>query len=123
MIEREGGGTVVFITSLADHRTNGNQVDYCASKAGLKGCMTGFAVALGPHGINCAAVAPGHVSTPLTAHWWESDAGKEQIPNVIPMARLAQPRDIGEAVWFLANNGTYCNGVTIRVDGGNAARS
>jgi len=122
MIERGGGGTVVFITSLADHRTNPRQVDYCASKAGAMGCMTGFATALGPHNINCIAVAPGHVSTPMTAHWWESEAGKARIPQVIPLHRLAQPRDIGEACYFAANAGKYCNGITIRVDGGNAAQ-
>ena len=121
MIARGGGGTVVFITSLADHRTNPNQVDYCASKAGAMGCMTGFATALGPHNINCVAVAPGHVSTPLTAHWWESEAGRAKIPEMIPLQRLGQPRDIGEACYYAATTGRYCNGITIRVDGGNAA--
>ncbi|MFH1006081.1 MAG: SDR family oxidoreductase [Candidatus Latescibacterota bacterium] len=121
MIARGEGGTVVFITSLADHRTGEKQVDYCASKAGAMGCMTGFATALGPHNINCVAVAPGHVSTPMTAHWWESDAGKAKIPELIPLKRLAKPRDIGEACYFVANTGRYCNGITIRVDGGNAA--
>lgn len=121
MIARGGGGTVVFITSLADHRTNPNQVDYCASKAGAMGCMTGFATALGPHNINCVAVAPGHVSTPLTAHWWESEAGRAKIPEMIPLQRLGQPRDIGEACYYVATTGRYCNGITIRVDGGNAA--
>lgn len=123
MIERGQGGTVVFITSLADHRTGPSQVDYCASKAGAFGCMTGFAVALGPHNINCVGVAPGHVNTPMTEHWWGSDAGKAKIPEIIPMNRLAQPRDIGEACYFAASTGRYCNGITIRVDGGNAAQA
>ncbi len=121
MIARGKGGTVVFITSLADHRTNAKQVDYCASKAGAMGCMTGFATALGPRDINCVAVAPGHVSTPLTAHYWETDAGRERATQIIPMQHLGTPRDIGEACYFVATTGRYVNGVTIRVDGGNAA--
>lgn len=121
MIERGGGGTVVFITSLADHRASGMQADYCASKAGAFGCMVGFANALGPHSINCVAVAPGHVSTPMTAHYWESEQGQADIPKRIPLARLAQPRDIGEACYFAASGGTYCSGITIRVDGANSA--
>ncbi len=122
LIARGEGGTVVFITSLADHRTNPNQVHYCASKAGAFGCMTGFATALGPHNINCIAVAPGHVNTPMTAHWWDSEDGKATIPKWIPLNRLAEPRDIGEACYFAASAGRYCNGITIRVDGGNAAQ-
>jgi 3-oxoacyl-[acyl-carrier protein] reductase len=121
MIACGRGGTVVFITSLADHRCNPMQVDYSASKAGAKGCMIGFATALGPHGINVIAVAPGHVRTPLTAHYWDSEAGQAAIPDKIPLQRLGQPRDIGEACYFAATTGRYCNGITIRVDGGHAA--
>jgi NAD(P)-dependent dehydrogenase (short-subunit alcohol dehydrogenase family) len=122
MIERGGGGSIVFITSLADHRTGPTQVDYCASKAGLMGAMTGFAVALAEHGITCNAVAPGHVCTPMTEHWWTSEAGKAKIPQVIPLKRLGTPRDIGEAVYFLSSEqGSYINGITLRVDGGHAA--
>lgn len=121
MIERGQGGTVVFITSLADHRASAMQVDYCASKAGAFGCMTGFACALGPHNINCVAVAPGHVSTPLTAHHWETEAGKTRAKEIIPMQHLGRPRDIGEACYFVSTAGHYVNGTTIRVDGGNAA--
>ena len=121
MIERGKGGTVIFITSLADHRANKMQVDYCASKAGALGCMTGFACALGEHDINCVAVAPGHVSTPLTAHHWETEAGQAHAKQIIPMQHLGRPRDIGEACYFVATTGHYVNGTTIRVDGGNAA--
>ncbi len=121
MIARGKGGTVVFITSLADHRANKMQVDYCASKAGAFGCMTGFACALGEHDINCVAVAPGHVSTPLTAHHWETEAGRMRAKEIIPMQHLGRPRDIGEACYFVANTGRYVNGTTLRVDGGNAA--
>ncbi len=121
MIRRGEGGTVVFITSLADHRCHPNQVDYCASKAGAKGCMVGFAGALGPHGINVVAVAPGHVNTEMSARYWDTEEGQAAIPEKIPLRRLGQPGDIGEACYFAATTGRYCSGVTIRVDGGNAA--
>ena len=120
MIAAKIRGKVVFITSLADTRVGENQVDYGAAKSGLRLVMVGFANALGKHGINCNAVAPGHVSTPLTAHWWESDAGKASIPKVIPLGQLSLPKDIGYACTFLCSEQAQSvHGITLRVDGGN----
>lgn len=121
MIERGGGGSIIFITSLADQRAGPSQVDYAASKSGVRGAMFGFATALGEHGINCNAVAPGHVNTPLTAHYWDTPEGVANIPRIIPMKRLGQPEDIGNACVFLcSDDARYINGITVRVDGGNA---
>jgi len=53
MIAQGDGGRVVFITSLAENVTGPAQVDYGASKAGMRMTMVGFATALGKHGITC----------------------------------------------------------------------
>lgn len=114
-------GRVIFITSLADTMTNPSQVDYAASKSGLRMLMAGMATALGPHGITCNAVAPGHVRTPLTERGWGTPEGQARIPRIIPLARLGQPEDIGNACVFLASEqASYINGITLRVDGGNS---
>lgn len=121
MIERGQGGSIVCITSLSDSRASGSQVDYAASKSGLRMFAMSLAVALGPHQIRVNAVAPGHVRTALTQHHWDSDAGQEQIPEIIPLQRLGKPEDIGEACAFLCSpEGSYLSGITIRVDGGNS---
>ncbi len=114
-------GRIVFITSLADTMTAPAQVDYAAAKSGLRMEMAGFAIALAPHGITCNAVAPGHVLTDLTRHWWESPEGRAAIPRTVPLGRLGEPRDIGNACVYLASEeGSYVNGITLRVDGGNS---
>jgi len=124
MIARGGGGSIIHITSLAETETGPAQVDYAAAKSGLRMLMGGFATALGPHGITSNAVAPGHVRTDLTKHYWDTDAAKARIPHIIPIGRLAQPEDIGQACVFLASpEGGYINGITIRVDGGNSILS
>ncbi len=110
---------VLIITSLADTRVGFNQVDYGAAKSGRRMVMVGFANALGKHGINCNAVAPGHVRTPLTEHWWGSDAGEAAIPKTIPIGRLSSPKDIGYGCTFLCSQqAAAIHGVTLRVDGG-----
>jgi NAD(P)-dependent dehydrogenase (short-subunit alcohol dehydrogenase family) len=49
------------------------------------------------------------------------DESRAKAEEIIPMQHLGQPRDIGEACYYVATTGHYCNGTTIRVDGGNAS--
>jgi len=117
--EGDAGGRIVFITSLAENLTQPSQVDYAASKAGLRMAMAGFATALGSRGITCNAVAPGMILTPMTEHHWLQPGPAEQIKQSVPVGRIGTPRDIGNAVAFLASpQAEYVNGITLRVDGG-----
>jgi len=122
MIEQGGGGRIVFITSLSENVTGPAQVDYGASKAGLRMAMRGFATALGPHGITCNAVAPGMILTDMTRHHWEKPDRQEFIRKRVPVGRIGSPEDIGNAVVFLASpQAAYISGVTLVVDGGHQA--
>jgi NAD(P)-dependent dehydrogenase (short-subunit alcohol dehydrogenase family) len=122
MIARGQGGRIIFITSLAENVTGPAQVDYGASKAGLRMTMVGFSTALGPHGITCNAIAPGMILTALTAHHWTQPGPAEQIKTRVPMGRIGTPEDIGHAAVFLASpQAEYISGITLRVDGGHQA--
>lgn len=122
MIAQGEGGRVVFITSLAENVTGPAQVDYGASKAGMRMTMVGFATALGKHGITCNAVAPGMILTDMTRHHWEQPGPAAQIKVRVPVGRIGTPTDIGHAVTFLASpEAGYISGVTLRVDGGHQA--
>ena len=123
MIERaqngNRGGRMIFITSLAENVTASSQVDYGASKAGLKMMMAGFAIALGPYGITSNAIAPGMILTPLSENHWAQPGNLEMINNRVPTGRLGTPEDIGRAAVFLASpEAEYINGISLRVDGG-----
>lgn len=122
MIAQGDGGRVVFITSLAENVTGPAQVDYGASKGGMRMCMVGFATALGKHGITCNAVAPGMILTEMTSFHWDKPENKEFIKSRVPVGRIGKPTDIGNAVAFLASEeAEYISGVTLRVDGGHQA--
>jgi L-rhamnose 1-dehydrogenase len=122
MIAQGDGGRVVFITSLAENVTGPAQVDYGASKGGMRMTMVGFATALGKHGITCNAVAPGMILTDMTRHHWEQPGPAEEIKVRVPVGRIGTPTDIGHAVAFLASEeASYVSGVTLRVDGGHQA--
>ena len=122
MIMSGQGGRIVFITSLAENVTGPAQVDYGASKGGLRMMMVGFATALGTHGITCNAVAPGMILTDMTRWHWEKPDNAEFIKKRVPVGRIGMPEDIGKAVVFLASDdAAYISGVTLRVDGGHQA--
>jgi NAD(P)-dependent dehydrogenase (short-subunit alcohol dehydrogenase family) len=122
MIAQGRGGRVIFITSLAENVTGPAQVDYGASKGGLRMTMVGFATALGKHGITCNAVAPGMILTPMTAFHWEKPENAAFLEQRVPVGRIGTPEDIGNACVFLASpEAAYINGVTLRVDGGHQA--
>lgn len=122
MIEQGDGGRIVFITSLSENVTGPQQVDYGASKAGMRMAMRGFATALGIHRITCNAVAPGMILTDMTRHHWEKPEPAKFIKERVPMGRIGVPEDIGNAVVFLASpEAEYISGVTLTVDGGHQA--
>jgi NAD(P)-dependent dehydrogenase (short-subunit alcohol dehydrogenase family) len=122
MLARSTQGRIVFITSLAVNVTSAKQGDYAASKAGLHMLMKSFAIALGPHGITCNAVAPGMILTDLTRFHWEKPENAAFIKQRVPAGRIGTPEDIGQAVALLVSDEAgYINGVGLIVDGGHQA--
>lgn len=122
MIEQGKGGRIIAITSLAENVTSPRQVDYGASKAGLRMAIAGFATALGPHGITCNSIAPGMIMTDMTRWSFEVPEVAAAMRERIPVGRVGTPEDIGHVAVFLASDGAaYISGTTIRVDGGHQA--
>lgn len=122
MIAQGKGGRIIAITSLAENVTSPHQVDYGASKAGLRMAIAGFATALGPHGITCNSIAPGMIMTDMTRWSFEVPEVAQSMKERIPVGRVGTPEDIGHVAVFLASDGaSYISGTTIRVDGGHQA--
>ncbi|MEI7553005.1 MAG: SDR family oxidoreductase [Verrucomicrobiota bacterium] len=122
MIQRGQGGRIIFITSLAANVTSAAQGDYAASKAGLHMLMKSFAIALGPKGITCNAIAPGMILTDMTRFHWEKPEPAAFVKQRVPVGRIGTPEDIGNAVVLLcAPEAAYINGVGLIVDGGHQA--
>ena len=96
---------------------NAGQANYAASKAGLIGLTKSTAKELSSRGITVNCIAPGYISTDMTAEL--SDAVKEDLKNQIPLGRIGNPEDIAHMALFLASDKAgYITGQTIAVDGG-----
>jgi 3-oxoacyl-[acyl-carrier protein] reductase len=110
-------GRIINISSVVGATGNPGQANYAAAKAGIFGFTRSMAREVGSRGITVNAVAPGFIDTDMTRELSE-DQRKGLIGN-IPLQRLGQPRDIADAVVFLASEaGSYITGETLHVNGG-----
>ncbi|MEE9465854.1 MAG: 3-oxoacyl-[acyl-carrier-protein] reductase [Candidatus Neomarinimicrobiota bacterium] len=110
-------GRIINITSVVGVTGNAGQANYAASKAGLIGLTKSAAKELAGREITVNAIAPGYVTTDMTAGL--TDEIKLKMTEAIPLGRLGTPEDIAPAVVFLASDEAgYITGQTLLVDGG-----
>ena len=110
-------GKIINITSVVGHTGNVGQANYTASKAGIVAMSKSLALEYAKKNINVNCISPGFIKTPMTEKIDEKF--KESIISKIPSARLGDPDDIANAVYFLASNqSNYINGETLHVNGG-----
>ncbi|PWY56015.1 3-oxoacyl-ACP reductase [Legionella qingyii] len=110
-------GRIISIGSVVGSSGNSGQVNYTAAKAGIVGFSKSLAQEVGSRGITVNVVAPGFIDTDMTAAL--PDMVKDEMLKRIPMRKLGEPKDIAEAVAFLASDSAkYITGETIHVNGG-----
>jgi len=118
-----GGGRIVNVSSRGAFRGEPIKPAYGASKAGLNSLTQSLAVALAPHNIFVAAVAPGFVNTDLARERLEGPEGDE-IRAQSPLNRVAEPDEVARAIVFLATPGSeFTTGTIIDVNGASYLRS
>lgn len=114
---KQKSGRIINISSVVGIVGNAGQVNYSASKAALIGMTKSLAKEVASRGILVNAVAPGFIATKMTDKL--NDAQKESILTQIPLKRMGEPKDIANAVAFLASDrASYITGHTLVVDGG-----
>lgn len=111
-------GAIVAISSAAATKGLLHSAAYCASKAGVTGLVRGAALDCAEQGIRINGLLPGATETPLAAR---SSASNPALAGKIwvPVARMAQPREIAAAaVWLVSDDASYITGSCLAADGG-----
>lgn len=116
MIRRKSG-RIINIASMWGETGGSCEVHYSAAKAGLIGMTKALAKELAPSGITVNAVSPGAVRTDMMTALGEETC--RIVEEEIPLGRLGTPRDIADAVCFLASEKAgYITGQVLSVNGG-----
>lgn len=112
------GGAIINISSVSGHRPSPGTASYGAAKAGVDSLTQSLAVEWAP-AVRINSVVVGPVKTELAEmHYGDSD-GVAAVDATIPMGRMADPRDVGQAAAFLASPlAAYITGAELLVHGG-----
>jgi enoyl-[acyl-carrier protein] reductase III len=113
------GSAIVAISSLGSFRVLENYVLVGTSKAALESVVRYLGVELAPRGIRVNAVSGGVVETEALEHFPNKEEMLDAARTRTPAGRMVEPRDITEAVMFLAGpHSQMICGQTLIVDGG-----
>ena len=118
-MRERGAGAMVHVASISGSNPQPQSGAYSVSKAGIIMLSRQIAMEWGPSGVRSNVVSPGMVETPMSRGFYDTPGVRAKREGVIPSRRIGQPRDIAEAVLYLASpRAAYVNGEDVLVDGG-----
>ena len=115
-------GRVVVVSSFVAHRFGLGGMTFpatAAAKAALEALARSLAIELAPAGVTVNCVAPGFTRKDTSGHAATSSKAMEAAAALIPVGKIAEPRDVAETVAYLLSDGAaHMTGEVLHVDGG-----
>jgi NAD(P)-dependent dehydrogenase (short-subunit alcohol dehydrogenase family) len=118
-MQRQGGGKIINIASIAAVRPLPNMGVYGVSKAAVLMLTQVLAVELAVHNIQVNAIAPGFIKTRFSQAIWDNPTANDAVVANIPQGRMGEAEEITGIALYLASQGSsYTTGAVMVLDGG-----
>jgi 2-deoxy-D-gluconate 3-dehydrogenase len=119
IMDRQGGGKIINIASVASFQGGWTVPAYTAAKHGVAGLTKALANEWAARNIHVNAIAPGYFDTEMCAAIVSDPVREPQVRSRIPAGRWGQPADLIGPLLFLASSASdYVDGHVLVVDGG-----
>jgi NAD(P)-dependent dehydrogenase (short-subunit alcohol dehydrogenase family) len=122
VMQAQGSGSVVNISSTMGDRGAANMALYAGSKHAVEGITKSAAIEAAAFGVRVNAVAPGPTETAMLDRLTGGAEKKAAFSAAVPLKRLGTPEEVADAITFLASDKAgFITGQVIRVNGGKTA--
>lgn len=122
IMQAQGSGSIVNISSTFGHEGGAGASIYAASKHAVEGLTKSVALEVGGYGVRVNAVAPGPIQTGMLDRFTGGEEGKAYLATLNPMKRIGQPNEIAHAILYVASaEASFVTGHILTVDGGKSA--
>jgi gluconate 5-dehydrogenase len=112
-------GKIINLASVNAALARVTIAPYTATKGAVANLTKGMATDWAKYGLNCNAIAPGYIKTPLNAALWSDPAFSEWLERRTPAGRWGSAEELVGACVFLASDASsFVNGHVLYVDGG-----
>jgi NAD(P)-dependent dehydrogenase (short-subunit alcohol dehydrogenase family) len=127
-LEQGHGGVIVNVGSILSFTGDGYLAAYTAMKSGVLGMTRAIAIDYAADGIRCNCVCPGDMETPMIETYFNGTgdpaAARREMLGAYPGGRMADPREVADAVvYLLSSRSSFVNGTSLVVDGGLIAKT
>lgn len=122
VMQAQGSGSIVNISSTYGHRGAAGASVYAASKHAVEGMTKSAALEAARFGVRVNAVAPGPIETAMLDRFTGTAERKAALATGVPLGRVGEPDEIARAIVFLASAKTsFVTGQVLFADGGKSA--
>jgi NAD(P)-dependent dehydrogenase (short-subunit alcohol dehydrogenase family) len=122
VMQSQGFGSIVNISSTMGSRGAANASLYVASKHAVEGLTKSGALEAAAFGVRVNAVAPGPIETAMLDRFTGSQDRKTALLASIPLRRAGKPEELADAILFMASDkASFVTGQIINVNGGRTA--
>lgn len=122
-MQKQGGGSVVNVTSISGLQGLPGAHTYTAAKGAMINLTRSLCVAYAKDNIRANCIAPGFIATRMVSDFLPMFEDKAVAESITPMMRPGTPEEMAYGCLYLASDeASYCNGTVLIIDGGTTAR-